>query len=581
MLAVSCLPRLWSGALRSGHPFMGDAEWSYTTLVDALDAARVVRGDVYPDASLRVLDSDGAAHTLQLLPAQVTAVVERFVDHHVDVSLVPPPPLLVLVRQTLEVAPLLLVLAFVLTLTNRGSFFSNVAAGSRGGGGAPIVEAGPEIVQTRFVDVAGMRGPKEELAEVVSYLKDPSVFHASGARAPRGILLEGPPGTGKTMLARAVAGEAGVPFLATTASSFVEMYVGLGAARVRALFERARRVAPCIVWIDEIDAVARRRSGGAPGAAPNDEREATLNELLSAMDGFEEETGVLVLAATNRAEVLDEAILRPGRFDRRVGVRLPDVEERRAILLVHVRGKTLDAAVSVDDLAARTVGFSGAELANLLNEAAIRAARRSSATIVPNDVEEALDRVVAGLPLPAHQPTPTRERVAVHEAGHTLVATALDEYDAVSRVTIVPRSSGMGGFTSFLPSEEHLDGGLMTRDYLEARLCVLLAGRAAEQLVIGSASSGASDDLERVRETARRMVLTGLADGPLPSGGDAETSRAKVDAAVEAVVDAAEARAWAALEGHRDALRRLIDALLDEGTLDGDQVRRLVDEATD
>merc|ERR1719379_3191522 len=363
-----------------------------------------------------------------------------------------------------------------------------------------------------FDDVAGAEGAKLELTEVVDFLKDPSKYSALGAKIPKGVIMEGPPGTGKTLLARAVAGEAGVPFISASASEFVEMFVGVGASRVRDLFGQAKKNSPCIVFIDEIDAIGRQRAGGAGGGmggGGNDEREQTLNQILTEMDGFEGNTGVIVIAATNRADVLDAALTRPGRFDRRVPVDLPDRTGREEILKVHVRGKPLAKDVSLDMVAKRTIGFSGASLANLMNEAAIVAARRDKTEISYDEIDYAIDRQQVGMQKETGMSFPNRQKlVAYHEAGHAVCGLLSPDYDLVTKVTIIPRTNGAGGFTLFTPTEERLESGLYSKRYLESQLAVALGGRVAEELVYGEeeVTTGASNDLQQVRSIARRMV---------------------------------------------------------------------------
>merc|ERR1719169_329012 len=361
-----------------------------------------------------------------------------------------------------------------------------------------------------FADVAGCDGSKLELTEIVDFLKDPAKYSALGAKIPKGVIMEGPPGTGKTLLARAVAGEAGVPFVSASGSEFVEMFVGVGAARVRDLFGEAKKNAPCIVFIDEIDAVGRQRAGGGGGmGGGNDEREQTLNQILTEMDGFEGNSGVIVLAATNRADILDSALLRPGRFDRRVPVDLPDVKGRLSILKVHARGKPLADELDLGIVAKRTTGFSGASLANLMNEAAIIAARKNKTAISYAEVDYAIDRVTVGMQKTTGTSFPARQRlVAYHEAGHAVMGLLTPDYDMVTKVTIVPRTNGAGGFTLFTPSEERLESGMYSKRYLEAQLCVALGGRVAEEIVFGEdeVTTGASNDLQQVRSIARRMV---------------------------------------------------------------------------
>ncbi|HEV3267204.1 MAG TPA: ATP-dependent zinc metalloprotease FtsH, partial [Acidimicrobiales bacterium] len=355
--------------------------------------------------------------------------------------------------------------------------------------------------KTTFADVAGYLGVKQEISEVVEFLKNPMRYQSIGARIPKGILLVGPPGTGKTMLARAVAGEAGVPFFSVSGSDFMEMFVGVGASRVRDLFATARKQSPAIVFVDEIDSIGRKRGAGLGGG--HDEREQTLNQMLSEMDGFEPTEGIVVIAATNRPDVLDPALLRPGRFDRQIVVPLPDLEERLPILEVHAKGKPLDPSVDMNIVARGTPGMSGADLANLVNEAALHAVRRNSTTIGMEDFESSRDRVLMG------QERDTmvlqddeRERIAFHESGHALLAYVLDKTDPLHKITIIPRGMALG-VTMTLPEE---DRHIMSRQHLEDSLCMRMGGRVAELLVYGDLSTGAADDLQRNTELARRMV---------------------------------------------------------------------------
>ena len=544
---------------------MRPALWSYTAFLDAVQTGAVTSASILPDASIHSY-ADGVEHVTQLAPVQVSEVARDLVSHHVDLAFVPPSAASMVLKPLLDLLPLVMIGFVLLSVFGRGG--AGIAA--LGQGPAPV-----EDVDTRFGDVAGLTAAKEELREVVDFLRAPEMFVQTGARPPKGVLLEGPPGTGKTLLARAVAGEAGVAFLPVTASSFVEMYVGVGAARVRALFQKAKANAPCIVWIDEIDAVAKQRSQ-AGGTAGNEERETTLNELLSAMDGFDKESGVVVLAATNRADLLDDALVRPGRFDRRIPVTLPDARERAAILAVHARDKTLDG-VDLEVVARRTSGFSGAALANLMNEAAIRAVRRNETTVSSEDVASALDRVVGGLPKPTPMDPSTRLLVAVHEAGHALVGTLLDGFDEVDRVTIVPRSSGLGGFTAFVPDETRAVGGLYTREYLQSQLAVLLAGRAAEEIVLGAVTTGAVSDLERVYALAREMVVDYGFGNSLVAYDDPQGKTAEgIDRQIEALVDEAHERALTILNAHHTLLATFAQTLAEEETMDGARVRELL-----
>ncbi len=447
-----------------------------------------------------------------------------------------------------------------------------------------------ERPKTTFADVAGYEGAKLEIREVVDFLRRPERYVRAGAMAPRGVLMVGPPGTGKTLLARAVAGEASVPFFSVTGSSFVEMFVGVGAARVRDLFAEARKRAPAIIFIDEIDAIGQRR-GGAMVVA-NDEREQTLNQLLAEMDGFDPAEGIVVLAATNRPEILDPALLRPGRFDRQVVIPLPTLPERLAILRVHARGKQLGPDVDLEVVARGTPGFSGADLANLVNEAAIVAVRDDRTVLSASDFDQARDRIILGLREGSNVLMPDEQHaVAVHESGHALVAVYSDKADPVAKVTILPAGQTLG-VTEQLPlNERHLYG----EDYLYATLAVYLGGRASEVVVLGQGSTGASNDLAKATDLATKMVREfGMSPtlGPVgyPSGGSvflgeggnamssrpfAEATQAAIDAEVARIVHEAEQRAMAIIQEHRDVLDQLVALLVANETVDGAVVYQL------
>jgi len=358
-----------------------------------------------------------------------------------------------------------------------------------------------------FDDVAGCDGAKLELAEVVDFLKQPEAYTKNGCKIPRGVILDGPPGTGKTLLAKAVAGEAGVPFISISGSEFVEMFVGVGASRVRDVFGQAKKNAPCIIFIDEIDAVGRKRGAGYAGG--NDEREQTVNQILVELDGFEGNPGVITIAATNRIDILDEALLRPGRFDRKVTVDLPDFKGRTRILAVHTRGKPLEQDVDLEAVARRTPGFSGAQLENLMNEAAITAARRNKATIGWEEIDSAVDRLMMGLEKKGGAPQlKQKQLVAYHEAGHAIVGALVPDFDPVQKISIIPRSNGAGGLTFFAPQDSRLETGMYSKQYLESQLAVALGGRLAEEIIYGEdmVTTGASNDMQQVANIAKRMV---------------------------------------------------------------------------
>ncbi|WP_288635957.1 ATP-dependent zinc metalloprotease FtsH [uncultured Limosilactobacillus sp.] len=486
----------------------------------------------------------------------------------------------------LTVLPLVIMIFF---------FYMMMGQAGQGGGGRGVMSFGKTKAKpadakknkVRFSDVAGEEEEKQELVEVVEFLKNPKKFTKLGAKIPSGVLLEGPPGTGKTLLAKAVAGESGVPFFSISGSDFVEMFVGVGASRVRDLFDQAKKAAPAIIFIDEIDAVGRRRGNGMGGG--HDEREQTLNQLLVEMDGFQGDEGVIVMAATNRSDVLDPALLRPGRFDRKILVGRPDVKGREAILRVHAKNKPLSPDVDLKEIAKQTPGFVGADLANLLNEAALLAARRNKTEIDAADLDEAEDRVIAG---PAKhdrvQSAQERKTVAYHEAGHTIVGLVLNDARVVHKVTIVPRGRA-GGYAIMLPREDQM---LMSKKNAEEQIAGLMGGRAAEELIFKSQSSGASNDFEQATQIARAMVTQyGMSDkiGPveLQSSGQvftgqgydqspySEKTAALVDEEVRRILNEGHEQALHILETHREQHKVIAEALLKYETLDEKEILSL------
>jgi cell division protease FtsH len=486
----------------------------------------------------------------------------------------------------LTFAPIVLLIAAFVWMSRRMRGVGGSGVGAVGKAGAHVIDE--QRPQVRFSDVAGYEGAKEELNEIILFLRNPEKYAAVGAKGPRGVLMLGPPGTGKTLFARAIAGEADVPFLSMTGSGFVELFVGVGAARVRDLFAQARRLAPAIIFIDEIDAVGQRR--GPTAFHGNDEREQTLNQLLAEMDGFDASEGVIVLAATNRPDVLDPALLRPGRFDRHVSIPLPNRQERKAILDVHCRAKPLSVDIDTDDLARATPGFSGADLANLANEAAISAVRHERNRLQRSDFDEARDRIVLGrrerscILLPAE-----KRAVAAHEAGHALVAALVPGSDPLARVTILPSGPALGATEQLPLDDRHLYG----QRFLESTLAVLLGGRAGEMVAIGEASSGAADDLAKATDIATRMVRElGMSDtlGPVGYGGGrdllgangavthefADATQRAIDTEVATLVRGAQETAIDLLGTHQLALEQLIDLLIEEETIDGARVYGLV-----
>jgi len=489
------------------------------------------------------------------------------------------------------IIPFVILFFFIIFLLNQAQ-----------GGGSRVMNFGKSKARlysedknkVRFRDVAGADEEKQELEEIVEFLKDPKRFTALGARIPKGVLLVGPPGTGKTLLARAVAGEAGVPFFSISGSDFVEMFVGVGASRVRDLFETAKKNSPCIIFIDEIDAVGRQRGAGLGGG--HDEREQTLNQLLVEMDGFSSNEGIIIIAATNRPDILDPALLRPGRFDRQITVDRPDVKGREAVLRVHARNKPLDKSVDLQTIAMRTPGFSGADLENLLNEAALVAARQNKKKIDMSDIDEATDRVIAG---PAKKSRVISEKekriVAYHEGGHTVIGLVLEDADMVHKVTIVPRGQA-GGYAVMLPKEDRY---FMTKRELLDKITGLLGGRVAEEIVFGEVSTGAHNDFERATSIARRMVTQfGMSEklGPLQFGQSqgqvflgrdlhseqnySDKIAYEIDLEIQRIIKECYERAKKILLEHRDKLEVIAQALLKVETLNAQQIRHLFDHGT-
>ncbi len=557
----------------------------YSDFIEAVQEKQISRVLISPDkGTAQIVESDGNRALVNLAPDQ--QLLQLLTDNDVDIA----------VQPTTQANPLQQAatsLIFPILLLG-GLFFLFRRAGS-GGGGNPAMNFGkskarlqmePETKVT-FEDVAGIEGAKLELTEVVDFLKNPDRFTAVGAKIPKGVLLVGPPGTGKTLLAKAVAGEASVPFFSISGSEFVEMFVGVGASRVRDLFEQAKKNAPCIVFIDEIDAVGRQRGAGLGGG--NDEREQTLNQLLTEMDGFEGNSGIIIVAATNRPDVLDSALMRPGRFDRQVTVDRPDYSGRLQILNVHAKSKTLSKAVDLDQVARRTPGFTGADLANLLNEAAILAARRELTEVSNDEVSDAIERIMVG---PEKKDSVISEKrkklVAYHEAGHAVVGAVMPDYDPVQKISIIPRG-GAGGLTFFTPSEERMESGLYSRSYLQNQMAVALGGRVAEEIIYGEdeVTTGASNDLKQVASVARQMITKfGMSDklGPVALGRSqggmflgrdisaerdfSEDTAATIDSEVSVLVEIAYERAKKALNDNRQVLEELTAMLMETETVD-------------
>jgi cell division protease FtsH len=568
---------------RMGQGRVTDLDYS-PELKDKIAAGQVQSVEIGSDGHIEGRLKDGtrfeSSYPTNLQDPEFTKLLD---DNNVQVKAVGP-------RTTfgsvlLSLLPLLLFIAFFIYL---GRSTRRQLAGLGGIGRSRSKVFDMERPQTTFADVAGYEGAKREVTEVVDFLKHPDRYRRAGAVGPKGVLMVGPPGTGKTLLARAVAGEAHVPFISVTGSSFVEMFVGVGAARVRDLFADARRRAPSIVFIDEIDAIGQRRGGQF---VSNDERDQTLNQMLAEMDGFDPATGVVVIAATNRPEVLDPALLRPGRFDRQVVIPLPTQRERRAILQVHAKGKPLGPDVDLEVVARGTPGFSGADLANLVNEAAIFAVRAGREVITAVDFSEARDRILLGRRDSSNALLPDEKRaVAVHEGGHALVAALSAHGDPVAKVTILPAGQALG-VTEQLPIDER---HLYTEGYLKDSLAIRMGGRAAELLVFGEGSTGASNDLAGATDLATRMVRefgmspslgpVGFASGsPLFLGGEevrsrpyAEATQRVIDEEVATLLRQAHQRATELLTEHRDALERLVELLLERETIDGTDLDELL-----
>ncbi|VXD24073.1 protease, ATP-dependent zinc-metallo [Planktothrix serta PCC 8927] len=566
--------------------------WKYSTFIQEVKNNKVERVSLSSDRSRALVTAQDGSKVLVNLPND-PALIDILTQNNVDISVLPQNDegFWFKALSSLFFPVLLLVgLFFLLRRAQNGPGSQAMNFGKS----KARVQMEPQT-QVTFGDVAGIEQAKLELSEVVDFLKNADRFTAVGAKIPKGVLLVGPPGTGKTLLAKAVAGEAGVPFFSISGSEFVEMFVGVGASRVRDLFEQAKANAPCIVFIDEIDAVGRQRGAGLGGG--NDEREQTLNQLLTEMDGFEGNTGIIIIAATNRPDVLDSALMRPGRFDRQVVVDRPDYNGRSEILRVHARGKTLAKDVDLDKIARRTPGFTGADLSNLLNEAAILAARRNLTEISMDEVNDAIDRVLAGPEKKDRVMSEKRKTlVAYHEAGHALVGALMPDYDPVQKISIIPRGRA-GGLTWFMPSEERMDSGLFSRSYLQNQMAVALGGRVAEEIIFGEeeVTTGASNDLQQVTRVARQMITRyGMSDrlGPVALGRQqgniflgrdimserdfSEETASTIDGEVRQLVDEAYKRAKQVLVENRHVLNQLADLLIDKETVDADELQELL-----
>ena len=577
------------------------ARMSYGRFLDYVAAGRVTAVDIYDGGRNAVVeavdpDLDNRVQRLRVdLPGLAPELINTLKEEGISFDIHPPktaPPALGILGNLLF--PLLLIGSLIF-LARRGNSMPGGPGQAMQFGKTKARFAMEADTGVKFDDVAGVSEAKQDLQEVVTFLKQPERFTSVGAQIPKGVLLVGPPGTGKTLLAKAIAGEAGVPFFSLSGSEFVEMFVGVGASRVRDLFKRAKENSPCLIFIDEIDAVGRQRGAGIGGG--NDEREQTLNQLLTEMDGFEGNSGIIILAATNRPDVLDSALMRPGRFDRQVTVDAPDIKGRLSILEVHSRNKKLEETLTLDSIARRTPGFTGADLANLLNEAAILTARRRKESIGISEIDDAVDRIIAGME--GHPLTDGRSKrlIAYHEVGHALVGTLVKDHDPVQKVTLIPREQAQG-LTWFSPDEEQM---LVSRAQLKARIMGALGGRAAEDVVFGHSevTTGAGGDIQMVASLARQMVTQfGMSQlGPMAlEGGNQEVFLGRdlmtrsdvsdaiskqIDEQVRLIVMKLYEETVALVGQHRQAMDKLVEQLIEQETLDGDEFRVVVAEFTE
>ena len=596
---------LWQGAFPATSTPMGNntanTRMTYGRFLEYLDSGRILSVDLYEGGRTAIVEAvdpeiqDRVQRSRVDLPMNAPDLISKIRQSDVDLESHP-------IRNEGALWGFLGNLLFPILLIGALFFLFRRSSNLPGGPGQAMnfgkskarfqMEAKTDIM---FDDVAGIDEAKEELQEVVTFLKQPERFTAVGARIPKGVLLVGPPGTGKTLLAKAIAGEAGVPFFSISGSEFVEMFVGVGASRVRDLFKKAKENAPCLIYIDEIAAVGRQRGAGIGGG--NDEREQTLNQLLTEMDGFEGNTGIIIIAATNRPDVLDSALMRPGRFDRQVIVDAPDFKGRIEILEVHARNKKLAPDVSIETIARRTPGFSGADLANLLNEAAILTARRRKEAVTLLEIDDAVDRVVAGMEGTPLVDSKSKRLIAYHEVGHAIVGTLVKDHDPVQKVTLIPRGQAQG-LPWFTPNEEQ---GLTTKAQLMARIAGALGGRAAEEEVFGydEVTTGAGGDLQQVSEMARQMVTRfGMSElGPLSlesSSGEvflggglmnrseySEEVAMKIDSEMRILAEEGHKLARQIVRDNREVVDRLVELLIERETIDGEEFRQIVAEYTE
>uniref|UniRef100_A0A7S3EG43 AAA+ ATPase domain-containing protein n=1 Tax=Rhodosorus marinus TaxID=101924 RepID=A0A7S3EG43_9RHOD len=595
---------IWQGVIIPEQMDLGQnvasSRMTYGRFLEYLDMGWIKRVDLYDNSHSAIVEAVGPelGNRVQKirveLPNNTQEVVTLLRNSHIDLDAHP-------IQNSSAfwgffsnlIPPLLLITAVVLLFRRSGNPTGGTGSNFSFGKSKSItqVKSKPSVT---FNDVAGVDEAKEEFKEVVTFLKKPETFTSVGARIPKGVLLMGPPGTGKTLLAKAVAGEAGVPFFSISGSEFVEMFVGVGASRVRDLFKKAKENAPCIVFIDEIDAVGRQRGTGVGGG--NDEREQTLNQLLTEMDGFEGNTGIIVIAATNRVDILDSALLRPGRFDRQITVETPNSKGREAILAVHGENKKIDASVSMETIARRTPGFSGADLANLLNEAAILTARRKKTAISISEIDYSIDRIIAGMEGSSLIDGKSKRLVAYHEVGHAIIATLLQCHDQVQKVTLIPRGQAKG-LTWFAPNEDQM---LISRAQISARIIAALGGRAAEEIVFGTSevTTGAGNDLQQVSNMARQMVTRfGMSDvGPLSLEGQmsdpflgrsmgnrteySEGIATNIDSQIQIIIKDCYQEAIEIIQTNRIVIDYIVDILIEKETIEAEEFVQLVSKYT-
>jgi cell division protease FtsH len=569
-------------------PTVKEESVSYSSFIEEVQTGRI-DSVVLEGLTVEVRRADGSTFKTTRPDVPDTGLMSDLLNNNVNVEGREPEPQSLWSQLLVAAFPILLILAIFMF------FMRQMQGGGGGGRGGPMAFGkskakllGEDQINTTFADVAGVDEAKEDVHELVDFLRDPSRFQRLGGRIPQGVLMVGPPGTGKTLLAKAIAGEAKVPFFSISGSDFVEMFVGVGASRVRDMFDQAKKQSPCIIFIDELDAVGRHRGGGYGGG--NDEREQTLNQLLVEMDGFEGSEGIIVIAATNRPDVLDKALLRPGRFDRQVYVGLPDIRGREQILKVHVRKVPLDEKVDLGIVARGTPGFSGADLANLINEASLFAAKANKRIVTMEEFEKARDKIMMGAERRSMvMSEKEKENTAYHEAGHAIIGRLMPEHDPVHKVSIIPRGRALG-VTQFLPEEDKYS---LTKRQLESQLCSLFGGRIAEELIHGAdgVTTGASNDIERATQMARNMVerwglsdkmgpvLYGEDEGQMPGTGQltysSDTAR-EIDIEVRRILDECYGRSEQILKDNMDILHAMKDALMEYETIDSDQVADLM-----